>query len=317
MAGYRRVNRYCQDPSKLEMGFARTGRTLTVFGAQMTAEAAWSSRRRVTVAASTRVQARHDAFLSLAKRGLWLYVRVPGDGPAETGSRHCWELVLQAGPKVGDVCRCSGNASGACIRSNAGPSISRYWSISRHFPQRSGQLGRARYTAAIRAMYIVPLASLAWRIRMQLMIDARTGRRGSVADWVDAFTALWHGGRDRLDDFMTLFGPQIKLSAPGLRSTVGHEAGREAFRRTFEVFPDMRASVERWACDGDALFIEMTFSATIGGDRTLWRGVDRFLIREGTVVERVAFLNPLHVRRALLRNPAGWAQLLRLRRSRL
>jgi hypothetical protein len=152
---------------------------------------------------------------------------------------------------------------------------------------------------------------------MLLLIDARTGKQAQVADWVRAFTSLWSGGRDRLDDFMALFGPQIKLSAPGFRSTVGREAGREAFRKTFEIFPDMRASIGRWACDGDALFIEMAFSATIGGKETHWTGVDCFSIQDGMVVERVAFLNPLHLRKAMLRNPAGWAQLIRLRRSGL
>lgn len=152
---------------------------------------------------------------------------------------------------------------------------------------------------------------------MQLLIDARTGRRGQVEEWVRTFVDLWRGGRERLDDFMSIFGPEIRLSAPGLRSTRGYEAGREAFRKTFDVFPDMTASVERWSADAQTIFIEITFRATIGGRPTQWRGVDRFDIQDGVVVERVAFLNPLHVRRALLRNPTGWRQLVRLKRSGL
>lgn len=150
---------------------------------------------------------------------------------------------------------------------------------------------------------------------MQLLIDARTDRRGPVEEWVRAFTELWRGGRSRLDDFMTLFDPKIKLSAPGLRSTVGAQAGQEAFRKTFEVFPDMVATNEGWACNGESLFIEMVFTATIGGEMTRWRGVDRFRIENGAIVERTAFLNPLIVRHALLRNPKGWRQLVRLRHS--
>jgi hypothetical protein len=148
---------------------------------------------------------------------------------------------------------------------------------------------------------------------MKILIDARTGRSGTVEEWVEAFTGLWRGGRERLDDFMTIFGPQIRLSAPGLRPTIGYEAGREAFRRTFDVFPDLRASVERWAANDDTIFIEIVFSATVGGRHLQWRGVDRFLVRDDAVVERVAFLNPLRVRYALLRSPSGWKQLLRLK----
>lgn len=151
---------------------------------------------------------------------------------------------------------------------------------------------------------------------MQLLIDARTGERGSVQEWVGKFAELWHGGRDRLDDFMRIFAVEIVLSAPGLRTTHGHAAGREAFRRTFEVFPDMKATVGDWACAPRVLFVEIEFAATIGGKSVRWRGVDRFRIEQGAVVERIAFFNPLRVRRALLANPRGWAQMLRLIRSR-
>jgi hypothetical protein len=152
---------------------------------------------------------------------------------------------------------------------------------------------------------------------MQLLIDVRTGRHGPVEQWVDAFAALWRGGRSCQDDFMSLFGPQVRLSAPGLKSTTGHAAGAEAFRKTFAVFPDLTATVERWATGADVLFIEMEFSATLGGKPTRWRGVDRFDIRDGVVVARMAFLNPLRVRRALLRRPRGWVQMLAWKHSGL
>ena len=150
---------------------------------------------------------------------------------------------------------------------------------------------------------------------MQILIDARTNRRGSLVEWIEAFTAIWRAGRHRLDDFMSLFDPGIKLSAPGLRSTVGHAAGLDAFRKTFGVFPDMTASIEGWGCNGHSLFVEMGFSATIGGKLVRWQGVDRFRIHNEAIVERTAFLDPLVVRRALLANPTGWRQLMRLRSS--
>lgn len=152
---------------------------------------------------------------------------------------------------------------------------------------------------------------------MQILIDARTSRRGSVVEWVQTFTALWRDGRHRLDDFMALFDLHIKLSAPGLRSTFGHAAGLEAFRKIFDIFPDMTASIEGWGCNGESLFIEMVFSATIGGKLVTWRSVDRFRICNDTIVERTAFMNPLVLRRALLANPSGWRQLVRLRSTGL
>lgn len=152
---------------------------------------------------------------------------------------------------------------------------------------------------------------------MLLMIDARSGATGSVDEWMERFGELWRGGRARLDDFMSLFGPGIRLAAPGLAPTVGHAAGREAFRRTFDVFPDMVATIHGWAAGEDVMFAEMTFTATIGGRSVSWRGVDRFRIEDGVVVERLAYFNQLRIRRALLANPRGWMQLARLLASGL
>ena len=152
---------------------------------------------------------------------------------------------------------------------------------------------------------------------MNVLIDSRSGARGTHAAWVGRFEALWKGGKARLDDFMTLFGEDVTLSAPGLRTTRGHEACRRAFARTFDVLPDLTASVQRWSSGQDALFIEMTFSATIGGRRTAWSGVDRFIFRDGVAIERRAYFNPIKVRRAFLSSPRGWAQLLKRYRSGL
>jgi limonene-1,2-epoxide hydrolase len=89
--------------------------------------------------------------------------------------------------------------------------------------------------------------------------------------------------------------PEIQLSAPGLRTTRGWSACQEVFRRTFEVLPDLTARVHRWSADGETLFIEMTFRATIGGRLVEWDNVDRFLFRDGRAVERVAYFDPTRI----------------------
>ena len=57
----------------------------------------------------------------------------------------------------------------------------------------------------------------------------------------------------------------------------------------------------------------MVYSATLGKRTTRWYAVDRFLFAGGEAIERVAYFNPAKVRKALLRNPTAWKQLLRLR----
>lgn len=152
---------------------------------------------------------------------------------------------------------------------------------------------------------------------MSVIVNTRTGQTDDYAAWVSTFAELWRGGRSKLRELMNLLSPDIKLTAPGLRSTHGRSEGESAFSRTFEVLPDLTAQVERWSASGEVLFVEMTFSATIGGKCITWRNVDRFLFRDGMAVERVAFFNPGPIRAAFLASPSGWLQLWRRVRSGL
>lgn len=152
---------------------------------------------------------------------------------------------------------------------------------------------------------------------MNVVIHTPTGETGDISVWVARFSEGWAGGSPYTDWLVNLLSPDVHLVAPGLRSTRGREAALSAFRRTFEVLPDLTAQVDRWSASGDALFLEMTFRATIGGKPLAWHAVDRVLFRDGQAVERIAFFNPLKVRRAFLRNPAGWLQLLHRKLKRL
>ncbi|MDP3762390.1 MAG: nuclear transport factor 2 family protein [Ramlibacter sp.] len=147
----------------------------------------------------------------------------------------------------------------------------------------------------------------------QVYVDAVRGRHGSYEEWVAEFARKWQRGRASAEDFMDLMGPEIRLIAPGLRPTIGRDAGTEAFRRAFMVMPDLTATVSRWAERGDRLFIEMTFEATVGGRRIAWPNVDRFVFEGGYAVERAAYFNPMKVRSAFLRSPSGWMQLVKRR----
>ena len=140
------------------------------------------------------------------------------------------------------------------------------------------------------------------------------GQRDEYADFVQRFDEYWRQGRAALNEILSLLGPEIRLSAPGLRSTQGLEAARRAFEKTFQVFPDLTAQVHAWAFRDNQLFIEMTFTATIGGRQTSWRNVDRFTFRQGVTVERVAYFDRTRLLRAFLASPRGWLHLRKSRR---
>ncbi|HLP31101.1 MAG TPA: nuclear transport factor 2 family protein [Geothrix sp.] len=146
---------------------------------------------------------------------------------------------------------------------------------------------------------------------MKVVLHTPSGDIGDISDWVARFSEGWAAGNRCTDQLVNLLGPDVRLVAPGLRSTRGRVAALSAFRKTFEVLPDLTAQVHRWSATGEALFLEMTFRATIGGRVLEWHSVDRVLFHDGVAVERVAYFNPLKVRRAFLRSPAGWLQLIR------
>lgn len=150
---------------------------------------------------------------------------------------------------------------------------------------------------------------------MDIVVDTRTGKRGTYEDWVAAFQERWADARNNLDRFMDILSPHVRLASPGFKTTIGRADGYEAFRRTFEAMPDIRGHVTRWAAAGDVLFVEMTFTATVGGRTVSWDDVDRFVFRDGVAVERVAYFDPTKVRLAYLGSLRGLLQFVRLRRA--
>ncbi|MGI9424060.1 MAG: nuclear transport factor 2 family protein [Hyphomicrobiaceae bacterium] len=147
-----------------------------------------------------------------------------------------------------------------------------------------------------------------------VVLDTRSNERGTMSDWVAAFAEVWKSPRENIDRLLELLDENVVLKAPTTPPVSnGTVESRRAFERTFRAMPDLRAEVHRWSAEEDVLFIEMSFTATIGGRVVTWRNVDRFLFRNGVAVERIAFFNPSKLRRAFLANPRGWTQLVRLR----
>ena len=138
-----------------------------------------------------------------------------------------------------------------------------------------------------------------------IIINTKTGEKGDYADWVRAFDEIWAGGAQNLDRFMTLLSRDVLLIAPGLQPTKGEDAGHKMLKQSFEIFPDLTGSVKRWGANGNTLFIEMDFAATIGGKRMVWGNVDRIVFSQGYAVERRAYFDPTTVRSALLKSPSG------------
>lgn len=145
-----------------------------------------------------------------------------------------------------------------------------------------------------------------------VILHTDSGRRGTMADFVDHFRRLWEEPQRHLDTFLDCMSPDIRLTAPLVGSSQGREAGYRAFRDAFAALPDLHGRVKGWSGVGDRLFIEMDFIATVAGRPMVWHNVDSFRFADGMAVERRAYFDPLPLLVSFARRPSGWKQLWRL-----
>jgi ketosteroid isomerase-like protein len=144
--------------------------------------------------------------------------------------------------------------------------------------------------------------------------------RSAAERWVEAFTEGWRAPGS-LEAFAEHFEPwftdDVRMIQPQLPTSVGKAGFRETFRPAFELIPDLHATVRGWAAEGDTVFIEFTLEGTLGGRGVSAPAVDRFLLRDGLVAERVAYFDPAPMLRAVATSPRAWPKFLRLQASQL
>jgi hypothetical protein len=112
---------------------------------------------------------------------------------------------------------------------------------------------------------------------------------------------------------MALLADDVVLIQPMMPVTVGKAESRKEFSRLFGLIPDLHATVHRWAAHEQVVFIEFTLIGTLGGREVSWPAVDRFLMHDGLVAERVSYFDPLPLGVHVLKRPRAWGRLLRSR----
>jgi ketosteroid isomerase-like protein len=134
------------------------------------------------------------------------------------------------------------------------------------------------------------------------MTDAET------QDFVTKFAAAW-AARDG-DAFLALWHPDGVLRSPLYdRQVGGNELGRLT-EMLKETAPDSVWQLLDWTARGDVVVIEWQNTRQIGGKRFEWRGVDRFRLREGRIVEERVYMDTAPLR--ALRTGAALEPVLRL-----
>ena len=134
------------------------------------------------------------------------------------------------------------------------------------------------------------------------------------AEFVDRFRRFWAAPdpaelEGLLHDDARLVQPMM----PTARSRAQYAAMTAQLLR---VMPDLHGTTHRWAETEDGVMIEHTLAGTLGGKPLRWDIADRITLREGRVVERIAYFDPLPIALAVLTRPRAWLPFIRIRLGR-
>ncbi|WIM14227.1 nuclear transport factor 2 family protein [Enhydrobacter sp.] len=117
-----------------------------------------------------------------------------------------------------------------------------------------------------------------------------------VQDFVTRFAAAWAARSG--EAFLALWHPEGWLHSPLYDRPV---AGRELGRLTDVVkehAPDSVWQLLDWTARGDIVIIEWQNTRTAGGKRFDWRGVDKFRLRDGRILEERVYADTASLRAA-------------------
>jgi len=127
----------------------------------------------------------------------------------------------------------------------------------------------------------------------------------------ERFAAAW--AAPRLETFMELLHPDVRLLQPVTKPILGHAAAREEFSRLLAWLPDMRGTIDRTALDRDTLLIAWRLRFTLGSGPYELKIIDRIVVAESLIREREAYYDSLALMIALLRRPRAWVGYWRYR----
>jgi ketosteroid isomerase-like protein len=145
--------------------------------------------------------------------------------------------------------------------------------------------------------------------------------QAQAARWVSDFTEGWRapkGPEAFVEHFRSRLAADVRLVQPQLPTVVGLRGFEQRFvRPLFELMPDIRGDVERWAAGGDTVYIELTLRGTLGGRSLSWRVCDRVTLRDGVAIERESYFDPGPLIAAIARTPRAWPKFTRFQASSL
>jgi ketosteroid isomerase-like protein len=117
-----------------------------------------------------------------------------------------------------------------------------------------------------------------------------------ISDFVTQFAAAW-AARDG-EALLALWHPEGLLHTPLVgRPVKGSELAR-LMEVQKEAAPDFVWQLLDWTSRGDVVIIEWQTTRSIGGARVDWRGVDKFRVKAGRIIEERVYTDTAPLRAA-------------------
>lgn len=140
-------------------------------------------------------------------------------------------------------------------------------------------------------------------------------KHDQAADFVRRFGTVWSApDPEALNE---LVHPDIEFIQPMEAPVHGHGEAAAFWRRLLTLIPDVRGEVISWGLREDRLYVELRMFGTLGGKPIQWVVLDRILLQDGRVRQRIAYFNPLPLILAVMTRPRSWPAYLAAQRQRL
>lgn len=136
-----------------------------------------------------------------------------------------------------------------------------------------------------------------------------------TATFVRRFAEAWSA--PTVEGLVALTQPDATFSQPLSTTARGHDGLSNFLDELLQTIPDLRGEVLSWAAaDEETLFVELRLSGTFGRRPIEWITVDKIVLRDGLIAERVANFDGLRLLGSIARRPRGWPAWLRAKLDR-
>src|SRR3546814_5427901 len=115
-------------------------------------------------------------------------------------------------------------------------------------------------------------------------------------DFVVRLAAIWAAGNS--DAFLTLWHQDCILHTPILEQPLPGRDLPRLHRAQMAATPDLVWQLLDWSWRGDVVIVEWQCSRFVAGRKFSWRGVDKFVVKDGMIVEERVYMDTAPLRAA-------------------